>query len=90
MRSAYLQDLVAAHLAERGLPGTVQIRPTKPLAARLESGERAMFAIDYDGAGTAHVLVDEYQIACGTVGAPVAVALADLVARDLQSRRAAA
>ena len=41
MHDVYLKDLVAAKLAERGQPGSVHIRPNKPLAARLELGERA-------------------------------------------------
>lgn len=86
----YLEDLVAAELAVRGLRGVVRIRPNKSLAERLELGERATFIVDYDGVGTARVAVPEYEISSGTAGAPVAVALADLIERDCSKRRVAA
>lgn len=90
MQTPYLKDLVAKCLCERGLPGTVQIRPHKPLAARVESGERASFIVEYEGAGTARVVVDEYQIACGTAGSSVVTALADLIERERRCDRQAA
>lgn len=86
----YLADLVENCLAERGMPGTVRIRPHEPLAARLESGERARFLIDYDGVGTARLRVDEYEIAGGTVGASVVTALADMIERERRLDRQAA
>jgi len=90
MHNLYLKDLLAAELAKRGLPGSVHIRPNKPLAARLESGERATFIVEYDGIGTARVAVPEHEVSCGTVGASVVVALADLVQRERSARREAA
>lgn len=75
----YLKDLVAQTLAERGLPGTVDIRPHVPLARRLETGERARFVVDYHGDGTASVLLDEHEITSGTVGAPIARYIADRI-----------
>lgn len=90
MQNIYLKDLVAKTLAERGLPGSVQIRPNKPLAARLESGERAKFIVEYDGVGSARLEVSEHEVSCGTVGAPVAVALAELIERARSRERAAA
>jgi hypothetical protein len=90
MRNIYLEDVVAAKLAERGLPGSVRIRPNKPLAARLESGERATFVVEYDGLGTARLDVPEHEISCGTVGAPVAAALADTIERVRSREREAA
>jgi hypothetical protein len=88
--NVYLSDRVAKCLADRGLPGSVQIRPHKPLAARLESGERASFVVDYEGVGTAHLIVDEYQIACGTVGASVVTSLADMIEKQRRLGREAA
>lgn len=90
MHNVYLKDLVAAKLAERGLPGSVHIRPNKPLAARLESGERATFIVEYNGHGTARLDVPEHEISCGTVGASVAVALADMIERARSRQREAA
>ena len=82
MHDVYLKDLVAATLAERGLPGSVLIRPNKPLAARLDLGERATFTVEYNGVGTARLDVPEHEISCGTVGASVAVSLANLIERS--------
>jgi hypothetical protein len=79
MNNTYLKDLVAKHLADRGMPGSVAIRPHKPLGARMESGERAKFVVDYDGVGSARVIVDEYEIACGTVGASVVTSVANQI-----------
>jgi hypothetical protein len=90
MQNVYLEDLVAKTLAERGLPGSVHIRPNKPLAARLESGERATFIVEYDGVGTARLDVPEHEISCGTVGASVRVTLADLIERARSREREAA
>ena len=78
-QNAYLKELVELCLADRGLPGTVDIRPYHPHTARLETGDRARFLVDYHGKGTVHLLVDEAQISSGTVGARVEVALADLI-----------
>jgi hypothetical protein len=90
MHNIYVKDFVAAELADRGLPGSVHIHPNKPLAARLESGERATFIVEYDGVGTARVAVPEHEISCGTVGASVVGALADLIQRERSGRREAA
>ena len=90
MHNVYLKDLVAAKLAERGLPGSVRIRPNKPLAARLELGERATFIVEYDGVGTARLDVPDHEISCGTVGASVAVALAERIERARSHEREAA
>lgn len=90
MNNIYLKDLVAAKLAERGLAGSVQIRPNKPLAARLESGERATFIVEYDGVGTARLDVPEHEISCGTAGASVAVVLAAMIERARSREREAA
>lgn len=85
----YLKDLVGETLAARGLPGSVEIRPDKPLAARIESGERAHFVVEYHGVGDAHLIVDEWQISSGTRGARVADALADMIERAIERRIAA-
>lgn len=77
----YLKDLVAQRLADRGLPGTVDIYPSRPLAIRLETGERTQFVVEYRGDGEARVVVDEYEISSGTIGAPVAHALADRIVK---------
>lgn len=90
MHNVYLKDLVAAKLSERGLPGSVHIRPNKPLAARLQSGERATFIVDYNGVGTARLDVPEHEISCGTVGASAAVTLADMIERERSHEREAA
>jgi hypothetical protein len=87
--NVYLKDLVARCLAERGLSGTVEIYPRVPLARRLETGERIQFVVEYHGHGDARLLVDEYEIACGTVGAPVARSLADRLATARRVERAA-
>lgn len=86
----YLKDLVAQTLADRGLPGTVDIRPHVSLARRLETGERARFVVDYRGEGSASVMLDEHEITSGTVGAPIARYIADriVVARRQDSRAA--
>jgi hypothetical protein len=88
--SRYLADLVAEQLAKRGMPGTVRIHPHKPLAQRVQSGERAMFVVEYEGAGMANLTVDEYQISSGTVGASVVTALANLIERHRERERTAA
>jgi hypothetical protein len=75
----YLKDLVAQTLADRGLPGTVDIRPHLPLAKRLETGQRAQFVVEYRGDGTASLVLDEHEISGGTVGAPIARAIADRI-----------
>ena len=85
-----LRELVEEHLAARNLPGAVTIRPHKPLAARLESGERARFIVTYDGVGTAQITVDDSEISCGTIGAPIAKAIADKIERARHARLAAA
>lgn len=87
--NVYLKDVVARFLADRGLPGSVAIYPGVPLAKRLETGERAQFVVEYRGSGSAHLLVDEYEIACGTQGAPVARALADKIERARRAELAA-
>jgi hypothetical protein len=81
----YLKDLVAQTLADRGLPGTVDIRPHRPLAKRQETGERARFIVEYRGHGTASLVLDEYEISSGTVHAPIARHVAD---RIVAARRA--
>lgn len=88
--NVYLKDVVARCLADRGLPGTVEIHPRVPLAKRLETGERAQFVVEYHGDGDAQLFVDEYEIACGTVGAPVGRALADKIERARRPQQAAA
>ena len=86
----YLKDLVAARLAERGIPGTVEILPHVPLARRLETGERARFIVQYDGDGTAELALDDWEISGGTAGASVADALADKIAKARQQQPLAA
>jgi hypothetical protein len=81
MDNVYLKDLVAAKLAERSLPGSVHIRPNKPLTARLGLGERATFIVEYNGVGAARLQVPEHEISCGTVGGSVEAALADMIER---------
>ncbi len=76
----YLKDLVADCLAARGLAGTVEIRPRTPLATRLETGERTQFIVEYRGRGAARLVLDEWEISCGTVRAPIAETLADKLA----------
>ena len=83
----YLEDLVARCLAERGLRGTVRIYPRVPLARRLQTGERIQFVVEYDGDGDARFLVDEYDIACGTVGASIARSLADRIVKERRVER---
>lgn len=85
----YLKDIVAARLAERGLPGVVEIRPRIPLRRRLETGERAQFIVEYVGDGTAEIAVDEWEITCGTVRASVADALAGKIENSRQRQLAA-
>jgi len=80
--NTYLKDLVARCLADRGLPGSVEIYPRVPVARRLETGERIQFVVEYHGDGDARFFVDEYELACGTVGAPIARRLADRIAKD--------
>jgi hypothetical protein len=87
--NTYLKDLVARCLAERGLPGSVEIYPRVPLARRLETGERIQFVVEYHGHGDARFFVDEYEIACGTVGAPVARSLGDRIAKERRVELAA-
>ena len=55
-----LADAEERRLAARGLPGTVTIRPHKPLAARLESGERA-HAARRPAEVTGNLVADERQ-----------------------------
>jgi hypothetical protein len=83
-----LKKLVADVLASRGLPGTVEIYPNKPLALRQELGERVKFIVDYHGVGDARIVVDEWEISCGTVGARVEDALADQLERAMERRLA--
>ena len=85
----YLKDLVERRLAERGLPGTVAIYPHVPLAKRLETGERAHFVVEYHGDGDARFLVDEHEISCGTVRAPVAHSLAARIEKERRVELAA-
>ena len=80
--NVYLRELVERCLSERGLPGTVAIYPSVPLAKRLETGQRAHFVVEYQGHGSSRFLVDEYEISCGTVGAPVARTLADRIEKQ--------
>lgn len=88
--NVYLKDLVARVLAERGLPGRVEIHPHRPFADRLESGERARFIVEYHGDGITRLVLDEYEVSSGTVGAPVAVAIADAIERARRAGRVAA
>lgn len=89
MERRYLEDLVAERLAALGHPGTVRIRPRVPLALRLEAGERARFVVDYHGAGSAHFVLDDWDLIKGTRGAPVAHALADKILDNTRIARAA-
>lgn len=84
-----LKKLVADALASRGLPGTVEIYPNKPLALRQELGERVKFVVDYHGVGDARIVVDDWEISCGTVGARVEDALADKLEHAMERRLAA-
>jgi hypothetical protein len=86
----YLKDVVARRLAERGLPGRVEVRPHRPLAERLELGERARFIVEYDGVESARLVLDEWQISGGTRGAPISAALAEMIEREVGRNRVAA
>lgn len=85
----YLKDLVAERLAERGNPGTVEIRPRVPLAVRLDTGERTTFVVDFRGAGRAQLQLEEWEISTGTVGASVVDSLADKIEKAMQHEVAA-
>jgi hypothetical protein len=77
----YLADLVSNRLAERGMIVDVTIRPRAPITRRLETGERTQFVVQSDGALTAELVLDEWEIAGGTVGASVVDAIADRIAK---------
>jgi hypothetical protein len=87
--NVYLKDIVARRISERGMPGVVDIRPRVPLPVRLETGERVQFVVDYKGAGNVRLLVDEWEVSCGTKGAPVADALVDKILKNRQRDLAA-
>lgn len=87
--NVYLKELVARCLADRGIPGSVEIYPDLPLAKRLETGQRTHFVVQYHGHGDARLIVDEHEISCGTIGSPIERTLAERIARERRVELAA-